>query len=168
VVRFVGVNTDEGRNWRISVTGNVFQNAGLVMPSGIVGAAVVSGNMRWNGELDLSGAEVVFGNQGFGDDRTANSLVVNGNTTLQNLYMAGSILPKTNPERSHTDIPSGGAWRPPRGMYTFSSSNIGRVGQLYYSGIPILSAGGGPASGGEEDVIVNSTSNSVKIYYSRY
>jgi hypothetical protein len=37
----------------------------------------VSGNQRWGyPETDLSGAEVVFGNQGFGDDRTENSLVV--------------------------------------------------------------------------------------------
>jgi hypothetical protein len=136
----------------------------------------VSGNQRWGyPETDLSGAEVVFGNQGFGDDRTENSLVVNGNTTLQNLYMAGSILPKTNPERFHIDISSGGVWQPPRGMYTFSTATkivgevtVGYMGQIYYAGTPILSAGGGPASGAPPDSIINVYSNSVRIYYSRY
>jgi hypothetical protein len=52
-------------NARISVTGNVFTHAGLVMPKSCVSDANVTGNTRYGtGETDLSGA-TVSGNKGF-------------------------------------------------------------------------------------------------------
>jgi hypothetical protein len=60
VVKFEG-----SKNARISVTGNVFTHAGLVMPKSCVSDANVTGNTRYgSGETDLSGA-TVSGNKGF-------------------------------------------------------------------------------------------------------
>jgi hypothetical protein len=85
VVRFAGT-----ANKLISVTGNAFNHAGLVLPSRTASQVNVTGNTRYGSEeTDLSGAEVVFGNKGFGNDRTENSLEVNGNLTAPHLKTKG-------------------------------------------------------------------------------
>jgi hypothetical protein len=136
-----------------------------VLPSGTASQVSVTGNTRYgSGETDLSGAEVVFGNKGFGDDRTENNLNVDGQLTVN-----GSILPRTNPEPGSKLIAANSSWGSfARGMYAFTKSETERLGEIYYSGVSLLMIGCGIASGGGKDILVNRSSSSVIVYYFKY
>jgi hypothetical protein len=77
------LNKPETAETLLIVKGNAFNHAGLVIPSGTASQVSVTGNTRnGSGETDVRGAEVVFGNKGFGDDRTENNLIVGGKLTV--------------------------------------------------------------------------------------
>jgi hypothetical protein len=69
-----------------------------VLPSGTASQVSVTGNTRYgSGETDLSGAEVVFGNKGFGADRTENNLIVGGQLTVNgNIVMVSNSIVSQN------------------------------------------------------------------------
>jgi hypothetical protein len=100
------------------------------MPSGIVSNATVTGNVRWgSAETDLSGADVVFGNKSFGNDRTENNLVVGGE-----IKMNGNTVPAIGYKTVNFGTISSSYTIPNLdfvGQWAIINGNIAKNGSLY-------------------------------------
>jgi hypothetical protein len=164
----------------------MFTNAGLVMPSGIVSNATVTGNVRWgSAETDLSGADVVFGNKSFGDDKTENNLVVGGQLNAKNAVLGDSynggevhlcgriyfengylqggkyqsyVYPTEKPMPSRFSV--SGNWTVPRGWYTFSNGSDDYRYATNSSGSNLS----GPSDGNMKII----TAGAATLYYKRF